>query len=214
MKHNRALTLQAMLFVVLALTLPPGLHAWQAQQNEGQQAEKEEPETEADQAKEGEIEAKACGPREHKFSVHTDKNQHPTPEPPSDKALVYVIRPSMIGSKIQTKLGVDGQWVGANRGNNYFFLTLEPGEHYFCSQRERNRWQPTPWWADLKGVASIDPDRSAVPLKVEPGKTYYLQQKMGGGVIRARTSLAVLDEAEGKKGLAKCHLSLWEEKGK
>ena len=188
MKHNRALTLQAMLFVVLALMLPPGLHAWQAQQ-----AEKAEPETEADQAKEGEIEAKACGPSEHKFSVRTDKNQHPTPEPPSDKALVYVIRPTMMGNKIQTKLGVDGQWVGANRGNNYFFLTLEPGEHNFCSQAE---------------------NRSAVALRVEPGKTYYLQQKIRMGFMKARTSLAVLDEAEGKKGLAKCHLSLWEEKGK
>jgi hypothetical protein len=193
MRHNRVLTLHAMLFVVLALTLPPGLRAWQEQQNEGQQAEKEEPETEADQAKEGEIEAKACGPKEHKFSVRTDKNQHPTPEPPSDKALVYVIRPTWMGNKVQTKLGVDGQWVGVNRGNNYFFLTLEPGEHYFCSQAE---------------------NRSAVALKVEPGKTYYLQQKIRMGFMKARTRVEVLDEAEGKKGLEKCHLSLWEEKGK
>jgi hypothetical protein len=40
------------------------------------------------------------------------------------------------------------------------------------------------------------------------GKTYYLQQKisMVGG------DLQLLDEEEGKKGLAKCRLSAFEEK--
>lgn len=191
MKHSRNLTLLGTLFVILGLAFPPGFHAYQEQEKAAPETEKEEPQTEADQAKEGEIEAKACGPKEQKYSARTDKNQHPTPEPPSGKALVYVIRPTIMGNKVQTKLGVDGQWVGVNRGNNYFFVTLEPGEHYFCSQAE---------------------NRSALALKVEAGKTYYLQQKIRMGFMKARTKLTVLDEAEGKTGLAKCHLSLWEEK--
>lgn len=138
-----------------------------------------------------ELEAKACGPKDQKFKTKTDKKQHPTPEPPEGQALIYVIRPTMSGNKIQTKLGVDGKWVGVNRGNNYFFFTLEPGEHYFCSQAE---------------------NKSVLGLNVEAGKTYYLQQKIRMGFMKARNKLVALEEEEGKKGLAKCHLSTWEEK--
>ncbi|MBZ5684784.1 MAG: hypothetical protein LAP86_07095 [Acidobacteriia bacterium] len=49
-----------------------------------------------------------------------------------------------------TKLAVDGDWKGVNRGNNYFYFTLEPGEHYFCSAAENH---------------------SVLTLKVEAGKT-------------------------------------------
>jgi hypothetical protein len=41
--------------------------------------------------------------------VDTDKKQHPTPASPPDKAMVYVIRPTGMGGKIQTKLAVDGK---------------------------------------------------------------------------------------------------------
>lgn len=97
----------------------------------------------------------------------------------------------MSGNKVQTKLGVDGKWVGVNRGNNYFFLTLEPGEHYFCSQAE---------------------NKSVLALSVEAGKTYYLQQKVRFGWMKPRNKLVLLSEEEGKSGLAKCHPSVFEEK--
>ncbi|MGH9788183.1 MAG: DUF2846 domain-containing protein [Candidatus Acidiferrales bacterium] len=176
--------------LILALVSPAAavLAAEPAQQKE---QDEDEPKTEADKAKQKELEAKACGPENVKHSARTDKKQHPTPEPPADKALIYVIRPTMSGNKVQTKLGVDGKWVGVNRGDNYFFFTLEPGEHYFCSQAE---------------------NKSVLALKVEAGKTYYLQQKIRFGWMKARNQLVVLDEPEGKKGLAKCHLSLFEEK--
>ncbi len=148
-----------------------------------EQAKEEEPSKE--------MEAKACGPKDHGYSVDTDKKSHPTPEAPTDKAMIYVIRPTMSGNKVQTKLAVDGQWMGVNRGNNYFFFTLPPGEHYFCSQAE---------------------NRSVMALKVDAGKTYYLQQKVRFGFMKARNKLEALDEAEGKKGLAKCHPSSWTDK--
>jgi len=151
----------------------------------------DEPKSEAEKVGRKEAEQKACGLKEIDYSVRTDKSQHPTPEPPADKAIVYVIRPTLIGQKIQTKLAVDGEWKGANRGNNYFFFTLEPGEHHFCADAE---------------------NRSLLSLKVEAGKTYYLQQKIKAGFIKARTKLVQLDDEEGKKGLAKCHLSIAEEK--
>ena len=176
--------------LILALLVPSAavMAAGPAQQKE---QDEDEPKTEADKAKQKELEAKACGPENTKHSARTDKKQHPTPEPPADKALIYVIRPTMSGNKVQTKLGADGKWMGVNRGDNYFFFTLEPGEHYFCSQAE---------------------NRSVLALKVEAGKTYYLQQKIRFGWMKARNQLVLLDEQEGKKGLAKCHLALSEEK--
>jgi len=81
-------------------------------------------------------------------------------------------------------------WVAVvcfNRVNNYFYFTLEPGPHYFCSQE-----------SDTQSLLS---------LVVEAGKTYYLQQKMA-----MSAELQLLDEEEGKQGLAKCKLSVFEEK--
>lgn len=171
--------------VVVALAISAGQLAAQ------KEAEKDEPKTEADKAKQKELEQKACGPEDVKHSAKTDKTQHPTPEAPPDKALIYVIRPTMGGNKVQTKLGVDGKWMGVNRGDNYFFFTLEPGEHYFCSQAE---------------------NRSVMALTVEASKTYYLQQKIRMGWMKAGNNLVLLNEAEGKEGLAKCHLSISEAK--
>lgn len=146
-----------------------------------------EPETESDRA----LEEKACGPSDLQHSQRADKSQHPTPAPPPDKALVYVVRPTKAGSAVQTKLSVDREWKGVNRGNTYFFFTLDPGRHHFCSQAE---------------------NRSVLSLTVEAGKTYYIQQKMRMGVWKARNKLEVLDEGEGTKGLRKCQLSIFEVK--
>lgn len=139
-----------------------------------------------------ELEAKGCGPKDVDHWTKTDKNQHPLGKVLPDKALIYVIRPTMMGNKVQSKLAVDGKIVGINRGDNYFFFTLEPGEHYFCSQSE---------------------NRSVLPLKVEAGKTYYLQQKVKMGFAKARTKLVVLNKEKGEEGLAKCHPSSFGVKG-
>jgi hypothetical protein len=90
---------------------------------------------------------------------------------------------------VPTKLAVDGDWKGVNRGNNYFFFSLDPGDHYFCSQSE---------------------NRSIEMISVEAGKTYFLQQHIRMGKNQARNTLEILSEVDGRKSLAKCHLSTWE----
>ena len=192
MRKTLGLVALLLLAVFLAAAAPGG-HSQQAGQKPAAQKDDDddEPKTEAEKSKQKDLEKKACGAEEVKYKAGTDKKQHPVPEAPADKALVFVIRPTLWGNKIQTKLAVDGQWKGVNRGNNYFFFTLDPGEHYFCSDSE---------------------NRSVLALNVEAGKTYYLQQKIRVGFWKARNKLAVLDEAEGKKGLADCHLSVFEVK--
>ncbi len=166
--------------------------AQEAEPSEDEMKE-EEPATPADKLKKEEIEKKACPGVDLGFRAETDKKTHPTPEPPSDKALVYVVRPTMLGNKIQSKLAVDGQWVGVNRGHNYFFLTLDPGQHFFCSKAE---------------------NRSVLAASLEAGKTYFLEQKIKMGFMKARNRLAILSDEEGKAKLAKCHPSVFEAKKK
>ena len=189
MAFKSSVWLSGLCLVAWSVATPVSKAAWQEPPKKPAAQEKEEAEPPANK----DLEQKACGPKDEKHSAKTDKNQHPKPEPPADKALVYVIRPTMMGNKVQTKLAVDQKWVGVNRGDNYFFLLLAPGEHYFCSQAENH---------------------SVLALKMEAGKTYYLQQKIRMGFMKAGNKLVQLDEAEGKAGLAKTHLSIFEEKGK
>jgi hypothetical protein len=77
----------------------------------------------------------ACGPRDVQYDVKTDNNQHPMPVPVTDKALVYVAQEFgeiPCKSCALTKVGVDGAWVGANKGSSYFFFSVDPGEHHVC----------------------------------------------------------------------------------
>jgi hypothetical protein len=64
----------------------------------------------------------ACGPQNAKFDVKPDALQHPSAQPVSGKALVYVIEdlgelPDAVDNPV-TKVGMDGTWVGANRGSS------------------------------------------------------------------------------------------------
>jgi hypothetical protein len=138
-----------------------------------------------------ELEAKACGTKEVDFDVETDKKQHPTPDPEPGKALVYILRSGLAGGAIQTKAAVDGTWIGANRGNNYFFVQVGPGEHYICSKAENT---------------------SLLTINVEAGKTYYVRQEISMGFAKARNKAVLMDEEKGAKELAKCHPSIATEK--
>ncbi|MGH9712186.1 MAG: hypothetical protein ACRD5M_02685 [Candidatus Acidiferrales bacterium] len=113
----------------------------------------------------------ACGPKQHtKFSVHMNKDQHPTPEATVDKAMVYVIQqpagPARYVSRSDiTAFAVDGKWIGANRGTSYFFFPVEPGDHHVCS---------------FAWVGRIGDDRTRTllhSLNAETGRTYYFVQK-------------------------------------
>lgn len=136
-----------------------------------------------------EMRLKACGTEEVNYDAKTDKTERPLPAQPADKALIFVVRTAMIGYKIHSKLAVDGKWMGVNRGGTHFYFTLEPGEHFFCSESENQDY---------------------LALTVEAGKTYYLKQQVEMGVFKARTNLTVLNEEEGKKAVSKTNLSVFE----
>jgi hypothetical protein len=79
--------------------------------------------------------AAGCGPSQEMFDVKTDDTKHPVGQPEEGKALVYffvdfVTAPTM-------RVGVDGQWVGANNGKSYFFFQVEPGNTMFVRNGNR-----------------------------------------------------------------------------
>lgn len=78
----------------------------------------------------------ACGSQIGSFKVKLDESQH-TPLPPDPgKARIYFIHDA--GTNWTTgyptvKIAVDGTWAGANHGNSYFSISLDPGEHHVCA---------------------------------------------------------------------------------
>lgn len=107
-------------------------------------------------------------------------------KPASEDALVYIVRPSNQGKAVLFKVTCDGNPIGATGGARYIFTKQPPGPHLFVSKAE---------------------NKSELPIVLEGGKTYYLEQKVKMGLLKARNNLERLDDAEGIEKLARCSLS-------
>ena len=148
--------------------------------------------------------ANGCGPGGTKFDVQIDRKQHPILPPEADKAIIYIFQDAKRDSNAHnlgnttTRVGLDGVWVGANRGKSYFFVLVNPGDHHLCVAQQTM----------LK--TSSQPG-SALSLKAEAGKVYYflteVQEKSetGPGV-----ELEAVDSAEGPSLIANSPLSISE----
>lgn len=106
--------------------------------------------------------------------------------PPEGKALVYVLRPTSFGSIVKMEVTANGQYIGATGGKRYIYTILDPGKYIFSSKAENT---------------------SELHLVLEPGKTYYIEQKVKMGIIMARNELLRLDDIEGHRKLSQCSLS-------
>lgn len=107
--------------------------------------------------------------------------------PPEGKALVYLIRPSIIGSAIVMKVECNQVYIGSTGAKRYLYVILDPGEYEFVSKAE---------------------NLSRLIISVEAGKTYYIHQKVLIGALYARSRLVQLDDIAGRKKLNKCALSV------
>jgi hypothetical protein len=76
----------------------------------------------------------ACGPKDAHFKVDLDDSEHDLAKPDSGKALVYFVQDmdKQNGLGVTTQVGIDGSWVGANRDNSWFAVSVDPGEHHIC----------------------------------------------------------------------------------
>ena len=145
-----------------------------------------------------------CGVTNVKFDVKTAKDQH-QPLPNANKALVYIIEDdSDFGSipKPTTRIGADGNWLGATHGNSYFSFFVDPGVHHLCVN-----WQSAVLLAKGRQTAALH-------FTAQSGGTYYFQIKntywLDHG--RAGMSLNPLDSDQGQLLADKFPLSIPHEK--
>lgn len=148
--------------------------------------------------------AAGCGSSKTHFDVKTDKHQHAVTEPESGKALVYVIveekrdpHKQQLGD-ITTRVGLDGNWVGANHGQSYISFAVLPGTHRVC----------TDWQSRLKIEQELS---GAADLIAEPGKTYYYRAELTvpWADHPANLRLEPVDGAEGLLLVSKSASSTW-----
>jgi hypothetical protein len=127
-----------------------------------------------------------CGPADAQFGVITNKNQHPVAQPEPGKALVFVVEDIEHGPTM--RVGIDGAWVGANKGKSYFFFSVDPGDHQVCTN-----WQSGVFKKTAMRIGS------AVTLNVEAGKVYYLRIQVYERSENDRTvKLEPVETAEGQ----------------
>ena len=98
-------------------------------------------------------------------SKYMVKGEAPTAGPPSDKALVYVMRPSGLGFAINFQIWHRDRFIGLSQAKSYFAYPCAPGKHLFI------------------GIAE---NKVAVEADLAPGLSYYIltEPRMGGWKAR------------------------------
>lgn len=107
-------------------------------------------------------------------------------QPPSDKALVYVVRPTYLGKPFGGEITANGEYVGTTQGGIYVYAVLNPDTYTF-------------------EVTGHD-NKSQVEVSFEAGKTYYIHQGVYPGIFKGITKLRLVSDEEGKKALDECQI--------
>ena len=114
--------------------------------------------------------------------MKTDIVGYELPElPEAGKAIVYVVRPSSVGSLIRFNVFVDDEEasseMGFTRGSEYIYFNLMPGSHRILSKAEN--------WAE----ATVTDNE---------GDIIFIQQDAAMGLLMARNSIFQLPDYQGK----------------
>jgi hypothetical protein len=138
--------------------------------------------------------ASACGPKDASFDVKLDKSQHTLAQPEPGKARVYFIQEKGADVlNLETKIGLDGAWVGVNKNSSYFAVSVEPGEHHVCANVETYRGHPVGF----------------VHFTAEAGGIYYFSARVVyGEEAKANLFFGALDSDQAKYLIASSPLSV------
>lgn len=121
-----------------------------------------------------------------KTTTQNNLDQYKLLSVPAEKAIVYIVRPSVVGTIVPFKVLCNDSLIGSTTGNKYIFTVLEPDTYRFVSEAEND---------------------AQLELKVEPGKKYFIEQKPKMGIVMARNELILLTNEEGEQKLTKCSIS-------
>lgn len=131
----------------------------------------------------------ACGSDKIKFDV-TEKSPSALAAPADGKAQIVLVEDNkqMVTpfSYATVRFGVDGTWAGANKGDSYFVINVDPGVHHVCAS-----WQ--------SAIPTLKKDVDVTSFTAEAGKTYYFAAQITIVSKEDVTfSLAQLNDDEGK----------------
>jgi uncharacterized protein DUF2846 len=147
--------------------------------------------------------AMACGPKSTNFDARRDPSQHASEQPEPGKALIYFIQDvgvvHCLGACITTKIGLDGAWVGADERNSYFSMSVEPGEHHVCANRQSH-------FAVANQMVAL------AHFTAEAGKVYYFRARTFGGRDQAILDLDPIDSDQAHYLIASYPLSVFHSK--
>lgn len=98
-----------------------------------------------------------------------------------NEALVYVVRPSGLGTIVRFNVFLDDKEdsseMGYTRGSQHIYFYVNPGKHKIYSKAEN--------WSEIDG-------------NFEAGKTYFIRQDVSMGFLMARGSLKNENSVKGK----------------
>lgn len=121
-------------------------------------------------SKGAEASAAACGPIKATFDVDL-KSDTSRLTPANNNAVVYVIQDTSQGFSsltapiLTTRIGLDGEWVGANRRQSHYGWVVSPGVHHLCVSSQ---------WSGLYSPRST----SLYRLDTQSGTTYYFRVRV------------------------------------
>jgi len=121
----------------------------------------------------------SCGPASVQFDVKRDQT-HPPSELEPGMALVYVV-----ANAETIRVGLDGAWIGANRGNSHFSFSVAPGEHHLCSNVQSKS-------ADYSSLYSL------ANFTAEAGRIYYFRTRVWTSPTSVFLDLDALNSDEGR----------------
>lgn len=133
-----------------------------------------------------------CGDDAIKFEVNLENNG-PAPGLPNDGKALIVFSENIPGESkafSTARFGVDGAWVGATKGDSYFTLGVDPGDHNLC--------------VSMQSAATRDKKlfTQTATLTAEAGKVYYFEAALNvignGEVGVAAFDLVQLSDKDGK----------------
>ncbi len=138
----------------------------------------------------------ACGPKNASFDVKLDHSQHTRVQPESGEARVYFVQDlgphNLVG---EINVGLDGEWVGANKNDSYFSVSVAPGEHHVCENVK-------------SGFSVLGRLVELAHFTAAAGKVYYFRARLFIGENQPFLLLEPVDRDQGEYLIASYPLSV------
>lgn len=137
-----------------------------------------------------------CGFGKANFQVVLDHSPHMPATVEPAKARVYFIQDLGPHNYIaEINVGLDGAWVGANRDNSYFSVSVDAGKHHVC-ENVKSHFSTYGRLVELADFVA------------EPGKMYYFRARLSFGQNDPVLDLERIDSDQGEHLIASYPLSV------